>query len=155
MYNAPAVSYPVGRSHFQVFLTLAVVLAGAVAQTTWWLLSAGHGVGHVLGCLLWLAISGWAVWYGLHTPQAQLVWDGQCWMWRSGTASQVVVAQVILDGQHNLLLCLQPQSGAAWWVWPAQQTQPERWLALRRALFSPPSHSVEPDPSRLAAPSEV
>lgn len=152
MYNAPAVTYPVGRSHFQLGLTLAVMLAGAVAQGAWWLLSVEHGTGHGLGLVLWLVFCSWAVWRHLHTPQAQLVWDGQEWRLQAGALSLAVTPQVILDVQHSMLLCLRPDAGLPLWVWPAQQAQPERWLALRRALFNPASH---PDPSRLASSPEV
>ncbi|HSO45777.1 MAG TPA: hypothetical protein VLQ47_09680, partial [Rhodoferax sp.] len=58
--------------------------------------------------------------------------------------------QVIVDAQHSLLLCLRPETGASRWAWPAQQAQPERWLALRRALFNLPAHSLAGDPARLA-----
>jgi toxin CptA len=152
MYNAPAVTYPVGRSHFQSGLTLAVGLAGALAQGAWWLLSDAPGPVHGLGWLLWLVFCSWALWRVLRTPQLQLVWDGQEWRLQAGASNPLVTPQVILDVQHGLLLCLRPETGRALWVWPAQQTQPERWLALRRALFNP---GARPDPSRLAASPEV
>jgi len=151
MYNAPAVTYPVGRSHFQTGLTLAVVLAGAVAQAAWWQQSAGQGLGHGLGLSLWLLAGIWAVWGGLRTPLAQLVWDGRDWRWHAGALSLLVTPQVILDAQHSLLLCLRLPTGAALWVWPAQRAQPERWLSLRRALFNPASHRAQPGASGLAA----
>lgn len=152
MYNAPAVSFPVGCSRFQMTVTLAVALAGAVAQGAWWLVSVAHGKAHLLGLLLWLVFCGWAVLRGLRPPQAQLAWDGQEWRLQAGGLSPIVTPQVILDAQHSLLLCLRPVAGLAVWVWPAQHAQPERWLALRRALFNPASHPV---PSRLAASPEV
>lgn len=152
MYNAPAVTYPMGRSRFQTGLTLAVVLAGGMAQAVWWLLSAAHGVSHLLGLLLWLVAGNWALWHLRRTALAQLVWDGQSWLWCSGINRQVVVPQVIVDAQHSLLLCLRPGAGASRWAWPAQQAQPERWLALRRALFNPPAHPLAGDPRHLAAP---
>lgn len=155
MHNAPAVTYPVGRSRFQTGLTLAVVLAGGVAQAVWWLPSATHGVGHLLGLLLWLVAGNWALWRLGRTVMAELVWDGQAWSWCSGMKRQVVVPQVIVDAQHSLLLCLRPATGAARWAWPAQQVRPERWLALRRALFNPPAHSLAGDPTHLAAPPET
>ncbi|HSO45293.1 MAG TPA: hypothetical protein VLQ47_07210, partial [Rhodoferax sp.] len=152
MYNAPAVTYPMGRSRFQTGLTLAVVLAGGVAQAVWWLLSAAHGAGHLLGLLFWLVAGSWALWRLGRTAPAQLVWDGQGWSWCSGMTRLVVVPQVIVDAQDSLLLCLRPATGAARWAWPAQQAQPERWFALRRALFNPPGHSLAGDPTSLAAP---
>lgn len=151
MYNAPAVTYPVGRSRFQTGLTLAVVLSGGLVQVVWWQLSAAHGVGPLLGLLLWLVTGNWALWHLRRPALGQLVWDGQSWLWCSGMTRQVVEPQVIIDAQHSLLLCLHPESGAARWVWPAHQAQPARWLALRRALFNPAAHSLAGDSTRLAA----
>lgn len=152
MHNAPAVTYPVGRSHFQAGLTLAVGLTGALAQGAWWLLADAPGPIHGLGWLLWLVFCSWALWGKLHTPRAQLVWDGQDWRLQVGVLDLLVTPQVILDVQHSLLLCLRPEDGPVQWVWPAQKTHPARWLALRRALF----HSAaQPDPSRSAGLSEV
>ncbi len=139
MYNAPAVTYPVGRSHFQLVLTVAVGLAGATALGVWWLSSVAHGIAHGLGWVFWLVFCGWALWHCLHTPQAQLAWDGQGWRLQLGALSAVVTPQVILDVQHSMLLCLRPAAGLSVWVWPEQQAQRERWLALRRALFNPVS----------------
>jgi hypothetical protein len=151
MYNAPAVTYPVGRSHFQIGLTLAVGLAGGAALAAWWQMSAEHGLVHGLGWVLWLAFCCWAVWRSLHTPAVQLTWDGQDWRLQAGALSVLVTPQVILDVQHSLLLYLRPETGFAVWLWPAQQSQPERWLALRRALFNPASHA---ESSRLTGSSE-
>jgi hypothetical protein len=139
MYNAPAVTYPVGRSLFQAGLILAVLLAGAAAQGAWWWLSAKHGVVHGLGWLLWLVFGAWAVWRGVHLQQAQLAWDGRDWRLQAGALRPRVTPQVILDVQHSLLLRLRSEAGLPLWVWPVQRTQPERWLALRRALFQPAS----------------
>jgi toxin CptA len=155
MHNAPAVSYPVGRSRFQAALTLAVLLAGAAAQAVWWLMATEHGLGHVLGILFWCVTCVWAIWRVWHTAPAELLWDGQCWRWRSGASSLAVVPQVIVDGQHHLLLCLRTPTASALWAWPAYRVQPERWLALRRALFQPSSRPDEPAPSRPAAAPEV
>ena len=155
MHNAPAVSYPVGRSHFQKVLLLAVVLAGAFTQIAWWLLSLGHGAGHGLGFLLWLVFGVWAFWAVWHTPQRQLVWDGQDWRLHSGALSQLVTPRVILDSQHSMLVYLRPHTGLSEWVWPEQKMQPERWLALRRALFNPVSHVTHPDASSLTASPEA
>lgn len=155
MHNAPAVTYPVGRSRLQTGLTLAVVLAGGLGQAVWWLLSATHGAVQLLGLLLWLVAGAWALSGLRRTALAQLVWDGQTWSWCLGATRLVVVPQVIVDAQHSLLLCLRPATGAACWAWPAQHAQPERWLALRRALFNPPAHSLAGDPTRLAASPEA
>ncbi|WP_296490046.1 hypothetical protein [Rhodoferax sp.] len=155
MYKPPAVIYPVGRSRFQAGLTLAVVFAGAIVQVVWWLISKGHGLGHALGLLLWSVTCVWAIWSVWHTVAAQLVWDGQGWLLRSGSSSLAVVPQVIVDGQHHLLILLRPSTGPARWAWPARQAQPERWLALRRALFNTSSVPAEQEPLRPAASAET
>ncbi len=155
MFNAPAVSYPVGRSRFQTELTLAVVLASGLAQVLWWLMSDGREMAHLLGLLIWLVATGWAFWRLWHTATAKLVWNGQGWSWCCALTSQPVVPQVIVDVQHSLLLCLRPVNGSAWWVWPAQQTQPALWLALRRALFNPPVPSDAGDQARQEGSPEI
>jgi len=155
MHNAPAVSFPVGRSRFQKTLMLAVLLTGAFVQGTWWLQSVEHGIAHGMGLLLWLVSGAWAFGSFGRTLQQQLVWDGQDWRLQSGALSLLVRPQVVLDLQHSLLVCLRPVAGTSVWVWPAQRAQPERWLALRRALFNPALPLTHPDSSPMAASPEV
>lgn len=154
MHNAPAVSYPVGRSPFQAALVMAIVVAGALAQGVWWLQSIEHGVGHGMGWLLWLGFAIAALRALWRTPQRQLVWDGQDWRLHAGLVSLWVTPQVILDAQRNMLVLLRPAAAPALWVWPAQQMQPERWLALRRALFHLPP-VTGPDASSVAVSPKV
>ena len=90
---------------------IAVLLAGIAARTSWI-------------CL----------------PDGQLAWDGDVWRWESA-GYQAGIAEhelsVVADFQHSLLLRLENQARASLWLWVEQSTMPERWLDLRRAVFSP------------------
>jgi hypothetical protein len=74
MHSAPAVSYPVGRSHFQAVLLTFTVLV-ALATDACWSASAlwdwRQGLMAVVLCLSVLV--AWQAWRG--TPQGTLIWD--------------------------------------------------------------------------------
>jgi hypothetical protein len=157
MHNAPPVTYPLGRSHFQGLALLGLWLAGVGVLTLWW------RVAPVADWRLWTALAvvlaagvaaGWA-W--LHSPVGQLCWDGQDWRWESqgyqaGTPVRDLV--VALDLQRTLLLRLENQDHATLWLWAGRSTQPERWLDLRRAVHSQHRPSADPVPWD-ASPSAV
>ena len=81
------------------------------------------------------AFSGWK-----NSPTGQLVWDGQTWRWES-VAYQAGVSEqklfVIADLQNLLLLRLENQAHVSLWLWVERKALPERWLDLRRAVYSP------------------
>lgn len=100
----------------------AIALAGAAARTGW-----------------------------NNAPTGQLAWDGQCWRWESpgyqtGLAEQQL--SVIADFQHLLLLRIENQAHASLWLWLERAAMPERWLDLRRAVYSP---QRSPAPARAVA----
>lgn len=70
----------------------------------------------------------------------QLAWDGECWHW--DTPGDLLVAQestlsVIADVQSGLLLLFETEGNTKRWLWVEQVSQPERWMDLRRAVYSP------------------
>ena len=138
MHNAPAVTYPVGRSHFQARL-LGVLVAAELLLELMWCLAPGvlnwrQGLLALYGVLAGL-------WAGLNwqrSPVGRLRWDGQVWCWtETRTAVETWgTLSVHLDLQKVLLLCLRPETGAPLWLWPEQNTRPARWQDLRRAVFA-------------------
>lgn len=96
-------------------------------------------------------------------PSGQLAWDGEVWR-RESPGYQTGLAEhemsVIADFQHSLLLRLENQAHASLWLWVEKTAMPERWLDLRRAVYSPhrspvalPPHDFLPaEPSSLPAP---
>ena len=94
-----------------VLAITTVLLAGAAARTSW-----------------------------IRLPVGQLAWNGDVWRWESagykaGIAEHEV--SVIADFQRIVLLRLENQAHASMWLWLEQSALPERWLDLRRAVYSP------------------
>ncbi len=141
MHNAPAVSYPVGRSHFQGWLIGLTGLGGVLLALLWmyvtdvvgwrqWLLAVS-----VLGSC-YLAVAAW--W---HAPSGSLRWYGQAWSWQVANVSTSGTLTVHLDLQFVLLVSLRPNSATRIWLWPERSAQPGRWNALRQGIFSrAPAH---------------
>ena len=140
LHNAPPVFYPLGRSHFLGGLLLGLWLAGALLVLGWTRLASLSGW-QLMSGLAAVPLAGLAA--AMHwkkTPSGQLAWDGQAWCWVSaadpaGLAGPDVA--VVADLQRWLLLRLESRSGACLWLWAERRVAPERWLALRRAVYSP------------------
>jgi hypothetical protein len=139
MYSAPSVLYPLGRSYFLGGLLLASWLSAAGITLWWWLASADAEWRPLLGCAAML-MAAWVMATGWHrAPVGRLQWDGQRWRWesvvyRSGTPLEPPV--VVLDVQFALLLRLDNQAGAVWWLWAERSVLPARWFDLRRAVYA-------------------
>jgi hypothetical protein len=142
LHNAPAVSYPLGRSRFLGCLLLFGWVIAAAVTLGWWRTSALADFRPLLGCAAlllaaWVMLTGWQ-----RAPVGRLQWDGQRWRWesevyRSGTALEPPV--VVIDVQLALLLRLNNQAGAVWWLWAersAQKHPSAHWLDLRRAVYA-------------------
>ena len=96
-------------------------------------------------------------------PGGQLAWDGEVWRWESAsyqTGIAELELSVIADFQRSLLLRLENHARASLWLWAEQSAMPDRWLDLRRAVYSPhkspaalPQHDFFPvEPSSLPSP---
>lgn len=129
-------------------------LAGLFSVLLWWnvnrqldwrLLLAGFSV--VLA-----GFSARTAWNNL--PAGELAWDGAVWRWESPgyqTGEGEHAVSVIADFQQTFLLRLENQAGISLWLWVEKNAMPERWLDLRRAVYSPhrlpaslPPHDFEP-----------
>ena len=75
-----------------------------------------------------------------HISGGQLAWSGDAWRWVSQAYQTGGIEHsllVIADFQHVLLLRLENQTGASLWLWLERSAMPDRWLDLRRAVYSP------------------
>ena len=159
-HNAPPVVYPLGRSHFQNWLLLSLWLAGLLLVLLWIYFTRQVNWRTVLA-LFAVLLAGVAAYTGAKSaPAGQLAWTGEVWRWES-VSYQTGIAEyelsVVADFQHRLLLRLQNQAQARLWLWVERQASPERWLDLRRAVYSPrrstvasPTHDLlhaEPPPA--------
>ena len=133
MHNAPSVSYPVGRPRVAGLLAAALWLAGAVVTLLWLREAADPGWRQGLAATM-LAITGaWALRSWSRSPQGELRWDGTSWTWPGGAGATGL--DVALDLQR-ILLVRRRESGAAHWLWLERSRDPQRWLDLRRAVYS-------------------
>jgi toxin CptA len=74
-----------------------------------------------------------------NSPVGQLAWDGQLWRWESPVYQTGIAEQqlfVIADFQHLLLLRIENRAHASLWLWAERRALPDRWLDLRRAVYS-------------------
>lgn len=138
-HTAPPVVYPLGRSRSQAWALSGLWIACWVSAAVWFYTTGkfdGRGFFAAVAILLAGAAAGWG-WK--NAPVGRLAWDGQLWRWESsgyqtGTAGAKLV--VIADFQQLLLLRIENQAHASLWLWAEQNALPERWLDLRRAVFS-------------------
>jgi len=140
LHNAPPVFYPLGRSSFLGGLLLGLWLAGALLTLAWASLARLSGWQLMVACAAVLLAGLAAALHWKNTPSGQLAWDGQVWCWVSAADPAGVAgpdAAVVADLQRWLLLRLENPSGACLWLWAERRAAPERWLALRRAVYSP------------------
>ncbi len=146
-HNAPPVIYPLGRSRFQGWLLLGLWLAGLLLVLLWFYVTRQLDWRMVLALAAVLG-AGVAARIGWKSaPAGQLAWDGEVWRWES-SSYQTGIAEhelaVIADFQHMLLLRLENQARARLWVWVERRALPERWLDLRRAVYSPRKSPAAP-----------
>ncbi|MDO9359291.1 MAG: hypothetical protein Q7T70_09895 [Polaromonas sp.] len=139
MHNAPPVVYPLGRSRFQAAVFLACWLTGAAVFVVWWLHAPQRdwrlwlGLAAVLTAGV-IALAGWG-----NSPTGQLHWDGQTWRWQGLTDLEPQALRRLaatLDLQGVLLLRIEIAGRRALWLWAGRVAMPERWLDLRRAVYS-------------------
>lgn len=155
MYNAPSVTYPVGRSRALGWLLAFVWLLGLAALVSWavlaeaWVWRQGAG----LFCLALCGLAAACSWRQM--AESELCWDGQDWHGgapegRSTASGRVTVH---LDLQRHLLLCMRGAGRAKRWYWAEQSSQPQRWSDLRRAVYSrAKSVAVPTDTPQTATP---
>ncbi|MDI3383012.1 hypothetical protein ACFPPF_02780 [Xenophilus aerolatus] len=135
MHSAPSVSYPVGRSRVGHAILWVIWAAGAGCTVGWCYQNEGNGArwALVLGAAIVASLAlAWAL--RPRTPRA-LHWDGAFWSLSGARPMGMAVAAVALDLQGTLLLRLQEAGRAAQWLWLDRAAAPERWNALRRAVY--------------------
>lgn len=136
--HPPPVHYELGPSRLHTGVFVGLTLLMVTSFGLWIAMSERLGWAHLwatlAGAIAWLwAFRGWSV-----QPAESLHWDGQTWLLHRGEAVISVLPRVVVDLQGHLLLYLAwqtPLKGQSW-AWPSASKQPNRWLALRRALVA-------------------
>jgi toxin CptA len=137
MHSAPAVTYPVGRSHIKRGVTWGLLLL-ALGVLGLWCQQVSHSAWpQGLGWGLWLLAAGLAVHDDLHSPSGKLYWDGEHWCWESGGRSLLVDVYPQLDGQRFVVLALRSSQQGLIWLWVERKRDVLQWDAVRRAVWGP------------------
>jgi hypothetical protein len=145
MHNAPAVSYPVGRSRFQGWLLSVVALIGLVSAAVWFTQADALGWRQWLMLSVAISVAFGAWWQWQHAETGQLAWDGVVWTWTAAQASLPVQLTLIADVQRAMLLLLNSaHSDSRRWIWVDRDASSTRWLALRRAVQQHPRFDSDP-----------
>ena len=153
--------YPVHRSRAVAIAAALLWIFGAVSVSV---LATSGGVGiNAAGWRSWLAAAtllasaAGAVSFCKSGGHNQIVWDAEVWRVEALNCSFAngpcitetidgvsnaanLEIQVILDVQVALLLRLARGQRAVQWLWVTRNHLPERWLDLRRAVYSPVRH---------------
>lgn len=145
MHNAPAVSYPVGRSRFHGVMVVAAGLLGGLTLLLW--LTAPVATGwrqwFFVAVLLVAVLGAGDAWR--RSPRGTLRWSGYVWEWASSGATQVGRLVVHLDFQSWMVVSLRPDRGTPRWLWPERRSDALNWDALRRAVFARSGAGHHPD----------
>jgi hypothetical protein len=158
MHNAPPVAYPLGRSHFQGRVLAGLWMLGVLILACWWSAAPAFDwrIGVGVGALATAGLAAWLGWR--NAPAGQLRWDGQVWRWESQgypSGTPVLTLSGALDLQRTLLLRLENHDHATLWLWAHRASLPERWLDLRRAVYSRRKAWPVALPSDMPTPGEA
>ncbi len=154
--SAPAVVYPVGRSRALGMALVALHLLAAAALVAW--AAAGAGPSFTSAAAaggLWLAAVAGSVHFWRGQFEGSLQWDGQAWALVAqarGVDTQVPCGapEVFLDLQSHLWVRVSPDKRRALWLWLARQARPERWMDMRRAVYSRARPGTDADATAAA-----
>lgn len=141
--RAPSVQYPLRRSRVLGALLLALLFIGAGVVAAWVGFGARDAVLSAAVALgLWLLAAAGAAHFWWSQTRGVLQFDGQAWTLGqtaksfSGPLALSVAPEVLLDLQAHLWVRVAPIRHSSQWLWLERSSQPERWMDLRRAVYS-------------------
>ena len=141
--RAPSVQYPLRRSRVLGALLLALLFTGAGVVAAWVGFGARDAVLSAAVALgLWLLAAAGASHFWWRQPRGVLQFDGQAWTLGqtaksfSGPLALSMPPEVLLDLQAHLWLRVVPIGHSSQCLWLERSSQPERWMDLRRAVYS-------------------
>jgi hypothetical protein len=145
MYNAPSVSYPVGRCAFQRWVLFGLTVLSCVVLVAW-------ASQQPMGWAWWMAAACWLVAVGVggyayafdySQVMGTLTWSGQVWCLHGlpdSADDMLGEVSVCMDVQGALLLKWKPLSdvkpAATRWLWLGAENSPKVWQDLRCAVFA-------------------
>ena len=139
-----AVLYPLRRSGMLGSALAVLLLAGAAGLLGWALQGAAGATSPTavwVALALWLLAASSALHFWWHQTAGALPWDGQSWVFEPARPGGAILAlssppQVLLDLQSRLWVHVRFSESGSAWLWLDRSLQPERWVDLRRAVYS-------------------
>jgi toxin CptA len=136
MHGAPAVSHPVGRSHFAAAF-IAFTWALSAAGVALWAVQVHATPTRIAAAACIVVAAGGIAWRSwLHSPRGTLAWNGEDWSWTAGPHAEGGAPEPVLDLQRIVLLRWRSGAGAVRWLGAERRMQPSTWDDLRRAVYS-------------------
>ena len=145
MYNAPSVSYPVGRCAFQRWVLVGLSAISCVVLVAW-ALQQPMGWAWRMAAACWLVavwVGGCAYAFAYSQVMGTLTWSGQVWCLHGlpdSADDMLGEVSVCMDVQGALLLEWTPLSVdkpfVTQWLWLGAENAPKLWQDLRRAVFA-------------------
>ena len=140
----PTVLYPLRRSGVLGSALAMLLLVGAAGLLGWVLQGAAGGTSQATAAVafaLWLLAAFSALHFWWRQTSGALHWDGQSWVLEPGRPGAAILAlsdppQVLVDLQSRLWVHVRFSEGGSAWLWLDRSLQPERWVDLRRAVYS-------------------
>ena len=144
-HTAPPVQYPVGRSFGVGVFVLGLHFLAALVMLLWWMQAPVVGGRHWAGLAVMAIAGGGSCVHWWRSPVGVVRWDGQQWLWVRGTVLEPLEPPVVcLDVQRYLLLQARVGGGRRLWLHVERRAYPQRWLDLRRAVYSPAGAKAPP-----------
>jgi len=88
----------------------------------------------------WLLAACGALHFWWHQLSGTIRWDGQSWAVADLSGGAVTALsgppEILLDMQSHLWVIVSPAGRRRLWLWLERSSQPERWMDLRRAVYS-------------------
>ncbi|MEO8545836.1 MAG: hypothetical protein ABJA49_14065 [Betaproteobacteria bacterium] len=137
MHQAPPVEYPLGNNRTLNRVASAAWLFVTLIDLLWLYLADSHGWRLWLGLGATLLLGAVALRLRPAACSGALHWDGSGWAQHDGATEVGGDVTVHLDLQSAILVAWAPDAGRATWCWLESAADPSRWLALRRALYTP------------------
>jgi len=135
----------VGRSFGVGVFVLGIHILTALVMLIWWAQAPSLGGRHWAGLGLMVVVGVCAWWHWWRSPVGVLQWDGQQWHWGNGAVFALLEPPVVcLDLQRYVLLRAQVSGVRMVWLHLEQSSFPQRWLDLRRAVYSPAGATASP-----------
>ena len=111
-------------------------LAGLAAALAWTLYDPAAGWRQGLAFALLAACGAFALAAWRRSPVGTLAWDGGEWHFVQREQRLAGRIELRIDLQARLLLAWVPAQGRTRHLWLERKLAPERWDALRRAVYS-------------------